>query len=211
MKTLILTFLAFLAYSSSVHCQIESSIKEETKANSKGSFNALVMELPGTTSKEVNKAWGKFMKKFKGKTKFERKLNEYITDDASIKDMSDNTVDVIAKIEERGADGTAISVWFNLGVSYLSSNDHSERYPSGEKILKLFANQVSADMIEEELELAEKALKELEDLFKKLEKEKVQRTKDIEDYKATILKMEESITKGEEDVKKNEEEQTKEE
>jgi predicted nucleic acid-binding Zn-ribbon protein len=112
-------------------------------------------------------------------------------------------------VEERGADGTAISVWFNLGVSYLSSKDFSDRYPAAEKILKAFANQVSADMIEDELKLAEKELKELEDLLKKLEKDEVQRTKDIEDYKATILKMEESITKAEDDIKKNEEDQGK--
>ena len=209
MKSLMLTLIAFICCLNYADCQIEASIKEETKANSKGSFNALVMELPGTSGKEVNKAWSKFMKKYRGKTKFDRRANEYMTDDATIKEMSDNTVDIIAKVEERGADGTAISVWFNLGVSYLSSKDHSERYPAGEKLLKLFANQVSADMIEQELAKAEKALKDLEDALKKLEKEKVQGEKDIEDYKATILKMEENILKGEDALKKNDEDQSK--
>lgn len=207
MKTLMLTFLAFMTCLSVSWSQIDSPIKEETKSNSKGSYNALVMELPGTTAKEVNKAWGKFIKQYKGKTKFDRKMNEHMTDDATVKDMSDNTVDIIAKIEERGAEGSLISVWFNLGVSYLSSNDHPERYPAGEVILKKFANTVSADMIEDELKAAEKKLKELENLLKQQEKEESQRTKDITDYKATILKMEENITKAEEDIKNSKKEQ----
>lgn len=207
MKTLMLTLFALLTLASTSWGQIDSPVKEETKANSKGSFNALTMDLPGTTSKGVQKAWGKFIKKLKGKTKFDRKVNEYIADDATIKDMSDNTVDIIMKIEERGQDGTAISVWFNLGASYLSSKDYAERYPAGEKILKQFANLVSADMIEEELKEAEKTLKELEDLLKKQEKEEAQRIKDIETYRATIKKMEESILTAEGDIKKSEEDQ----
>jgi hypothetical protein len=207
MKSLILTLFVFLCSQNLSFGQIDATIKEETKANSKGSFNALVMELPGTTDKEVNKAWSKFMKKYRGKTKFDRKVSEYITDDATVKEMSDNTVDILAKVEARGTDGTAVSVWFNLGVSYLSSKDHSERYPAGEKLLKLFANQVSADMIEQELAKAEKMFKELEEQLKKLEKEKTQGEKDIEDFKSTILKMEESIAKGEDALQKNDEQQ----
>lgn len=207
MYRLHLTLIALFAFLASSWAQIESPITEETRANSKGSFNALVMELPGTSGKETNKAWGKFIKKYKGKTKFDRKSNEHFTDDAQIKDMSDNTVDIIAKIEERGDAGTVISVWFNLGASYLSSKDYSERYPAGEKMLKMFANQVSADMIEAELKAAEKQLKELEDQLKKQEKDEAQRTKDIEDYKNTIKKMEENISTAEGDIKKSKEEQ----
>ncbi len=206
MKTLMITLFVLMTSTISWG-QIESTIKEETKANSKGSFNALVMDLPGTTEKNVVKAWSKFMKKFKGKTKFDRKTNETTCDDATIKDMSDNTVDIIAKVEARGTDGTAITVWFNLGASYLSSKDYSDRYPAGEKMLKDFANAVSADMIEEELKAAEKLLKELEDKLKKLEKDQAQRKKDIEDYKATIVKMEENIKTAEEDIKTNEKDQ----
>jgi chromosome segregation ATPase len=167
------------------------------------------MELPGTSSKEVGKAWTKFIKKYKGKTKYERRANEYITEDATLKEMSDNTVDVIAKIEERGQDGSVISVWYNLGVSYLSSKDYSERYPAGEKLLKDFAKSVSTDMIEAELKEAEKLLKDKESDLAKLEKEEKQRTKDIEDYKNTIKKMEQNIVEAENDVKESKEGQGK--
>lgn len=209
MKTLVLLSALLLGISSSSWAQIKSLIKEETKANSKGTFNALVMELPGTSSKEVGKAWSKFIKKYKGKTKFDRRANEYMTEDATIKEMSDNTVDIIAKIEERGQEGAVLTVWYNLGVSYLSSKDFSDRYPAGEKLLKDFAKSVSADMIEAELKEAEKVLKDYEGNLSKLEKEEKQRTKDIETYKSTIQKMEQSIVEAENDVKESKEGQGK--
>ena len=206
MKTLLTSVFLVLAVSMSSFAQIKSTIKEESRPNSNGTFNALVMELPGVSSKEAEKAWNKYVKKYKSKTKFERRANEYITDDATIKDMSDNTVDIIAKIEEQG-EGSRIVVWYNLGVSYLSSKDFGERYPAGEKLLRDFARTVSMDMIEEELKEAEKLLKQQEGDLQKLEKDEKQRTKDIEDYKNTIKKMEQNIKDAENDVKEAKENQ----
>lgn len=208
MKTLLTTIFLVVAIAISSFAQIQSAITEESRANSKGSFNALVMELPGVSKKEAEKAWSRFIKKYKGKTKFDRRAGEYMTDDATVKDMSDNTVDIIAKIEEQG-EGSRIAVWFNLGVSYLSSKDFGDRYPAGEKILKDFARTVSADMIEAELKEAEKLLKEQESDLKKLEKEEQQRTKDIDDYKNTITKMESNIKEAEGDIKEAKENQGK--
>lgn len=206
MKTLMLTLTLLLACIASGLAQIKVEIKEETKAMSKGSFNALTMDLPGTKAKDVEKTWKKYTKKTRGKTKYDRKMNEYITDDATLKEMSDNTVDIIAKIEERG-EGTAMTVWFNLGASYLSSKDYSERYPAGEKFLKKFADEVSAELIEEELKAQEKLLKEKENELKKLEKEKANYEQTIKDAQATIKKMEENIANAENDIKQNTEDQ----
>lgn len=208
MKTFFTSIVLVFAVVMSSVAQINTGIKEESKPNSKGSFNALVMDLPGVSAKEAQKAWSKYAKKLKGRTKYERRANEYITDDATIKDMSDNTVDIIAKVEEQG-DGSRISLWFNLGVSYLSSKDFPERYPAGEKILRDFARTVSADMIEAELKEAEKELKTRENDLQKLEKEEKQRTKDIEDYKNTIQKMEANIKTAEGDIQESKDNQEK--
>ena len=209
MKTLLTSVFLVLAIAMSSFAQIKSPITEESRANSKGSFNALVMELPGVSRKEAEKAWSKFVKKYKGKTKADRRAGEYITDDATIKDMSENTVDIIAKFEDRGDNGSQVAVWYNLGVSYLSSKDFGDRYPAGEQLLKDFARTVSADMIEAELKEAEKLLKEQEGDLQKLEKEEKQRTSDIEDYKNTITKMEQNIKEAEGDIKEAQENQVK--
>lgn len=207
MKSFGLTILITMMTIGLSLAQIKVEIKEETKSMSRASANALVMELPGVSAKEAAKAWSKFSKGFKGKTKYERKTDEYFTDNATVKDMSDNTVDMIAKVTPKGDEGCELTVWFNLGASYLSSKDYADRYPAGEAVMKSFANEVSASMIEEELKLQEKVLKEMEADLKKLEKDKLTREKDIETYKETIKKMEENIVTAEDDITKNVEDQ----
>lgn len=201
MKSII--FLVITTFSTTLFAQLKVAIKEETKAMSKGNFNALVAVLPGTSVKDVERFWKQHLKKFKGKLRYERKVNEHIVDDATIKDMSDNTVDIFSKVEESGAEGVSLSVWFNLGASFLSSKDYSDRYPAGEKILLDFVDQVSVDLILDELKLQEKILKERENELKKLEKEKADHEKDIDNAKKTIKKMEENIEKAEGDIEKN--------
>ena len=201
--------LLFVCITSFLFAQKNPVIKEETKANSNGSFNALTIEMPGTSAKEVSKVWSRFVKKYKGRYKYEKKTNEHFLDDATIKKMSENTVDVTMKVEERGNEGAVVSVWFNLGVSYLSSKDFGDRYPAGEQFLMDFAKDVTSDMIEEELKAAEKLLKDLEDQLKKLEKDKNGLEKDIVNYEETIKKMENNIKEANEDIKENEEAQVK--
>ncbi|MCP4441322.1 MAG: hypothetical protein GY810_20645 [Aureispira sp.] len=207
MKSFVFTLLVVMMSVGASLAQIKVEIKEETRSMSKASANALVMDLPGVNEKDAGKAWSKFSKGFKGKTKYDRKGGEYFTDDATIKDMSDNTVDMVAKVTAKGEEGCEIAVWFNLGASYLSSKDYADRYPAGEAVMKSFANEVSASMIEEELKLQEKILKDMEGDLKKLEKDKATREKDIEGYKETITKMEENIVTAEGDIKQNVEDQ----
>jgi hypothetical protein len=121
MKRLFLPFLFLLGmFSNTASAQVKSAIKEEVRAMSEGSFNAIVLELPATSADKVEDAWKSFMKKYKGKTKYSKKNKEFFTDDTEIKGMSDNTIDVYAKVEDRGDAGSELVVWFNLGVTYLS-------------------------------------------------------------------------------------------
>ena len=64
------------------------------------------------------------IKNFKGKLKYNRKIDEYFSDNAEIKDMSENAVDIISKVYDNGAEGTTVAIWFNLGVTYLSSEKY---------------------------------------------------------------------------------------
>lgn len=203
MKILMFTLCVLMVGATASWGQLKVEIKEETKAMSKGSYNALVMDLPGTNDKDVGKALKKYMKNFKGKTKYDRKSNQYFADNATISEMSDNTIDIIAKLEPKGENGTSLSVWFNLGASYLSSKDYADRYPAGEVFMKNFANLVSADMIKAELKDQEKILKDKEKELKKLEDDKKGFEKSIENDKNSIQKLEANILSSEGDIKKN--------
>lgn len=205
MKQLIVLVL-FLAMGTMLWGQ-EFNISEENRSMSKGSYNALVIDLPGTSAKKVMKSWTKFIGAYKGKTKYSRKVGEAFTDDARIKDMSENTVDIYAKLEDMGEEGTRLAVWFNLGVTYLASSEHSERYPAGEEVLKAFAATVSADLIAARLKEKQKELKDVQGDLKKLEKTKSGYDRDVENYQATIKKAEEGIKETDEKIDKNLEEQ----
>ncbi len=183
--------------------QIKTNIREETRNLSTGSGNALVMELPATKKKDVEAAWEDFVKQYKGKTKFDKKTGEFLSDECTIKDMSKDKVDIIVKVGELTT-GTELTAWFDLGAStYLSSKDKPQMYPVGDRILKEFAETLSATMIEEQLKAEEKKLKEFEEELLKLEKTKTSRDKDISDYRETIKKQEDNIRKAEDDIKAN--------
>ena len=208
MKKLILPLMLLLGMTSNaVLAQVEATMKEEMRAMSEGNFNCIVMAFPATSADKVGDVWDKFIKDYKGKTKYDRKMKEYFTDNATIKGMSDNTVDVYAKVEDRGEAGSEIAIWYNLGVTYLSKKDFPTQFAVAEEMLNKFTKRLNAALLEELLKAEEKALKGMEGDLKDLVKEEEKRKKDIEDYKETIKKMEESIKKAEEDVKAKLEEQ----
>lgn len=207
MKKLLCILILVFNMALLTNAQMNVSIVEENRSMSKGSFNALVLNLPGTTAKQVQKTWNKFIKDYKGKVKYDKKTGENFSDNSIIKEMSENTVDIIGKVLEKGTEGTELTVWFNLGVTYLSSKDYPERYPAGEKVLKNFAMLVSADMIAAQLKEEEKKLKDLEDELKTLEKAKASEDANILKQQEIIAKAEANIKESEDTLEQNKEEQ----
>lgn len=205
LTTLLTVFL--LVFSSSLFAQIELKVQEGTRSTSEGAANALILQLPNTSYKQVNKLWGKYIKDYKGKTKYDRKTNEYFTDDAEVKDMSNNTVDITAKVNDKGEQGTELVVWFNLGVTYLSATEYPERYAIGEKIVRDFGLLVSADLIEEQLKIEEKKLVDYNEELKKLAQKKTAEDNNIKKQKENIAKAEESIKTSENVIAENAKEQ----
>jgi hypothetical protein len=205
MKTIVSIFILFtMAYNTAfAQTDFEFKVLEENRSMSKGNANALIINLPNTSYKQVNKLWNKYIKNFKGKLKYNRKIDEYFSDNAEVKDMSENAVDIISKVYDNGAEGTTVAIWFNLGVTYLSAEKYPERYPSGEKILKDFSLLVSADMIAAQLKEEEKRLENMNDTLKSLEKAKVQSEANITKQKEIITKAEASIVKSEKDIEGN--------
>jgi chromosome segregation ATPase len=209
MRQFFLSALVCLFFLSFATAQVKTTLKEEVRANSKGSFPALVLIIPNTTGDKVRDTWESFVKNYKGKTNYSKKDKEVFSDDATIKEMSENTVDIYARIDENAEKGSELTVWFNLGAIYLSQKEFPKQFDVARKILEKFSDKLSADMLEDLLKEEEKALKKLEDDYKDLEKDEEKRKKDIVDYKETIRKMEENIKKAEEDIKTKIEEKSK--
>lgn len=193
-----------LLFTTNLLAQYKFKVVEQTAAMSKGSQNCLTMELMGSDIKTVTKSWGKFIKKYKGKTKFDKNTGETFSDNATVTGMSDNTVDIYAVATPKG-DVSQIAVWFNLGVTYLSSKEHSDRYPTAEKMIIDFGYYVSADLIAIELKLTEKQLKTEQKELKKIEKVRAGFEKKIEKQKAIIAKAETEIGVQKGEIEKNNE------
>lgn len=202
------TVLAFI-FVQSLFAQVKPVYKEEMRANSEGTFNAIVMELPQTSADKVKDVWESFIKDYKGKTKYSKKDAEFFSDNAKVKEMSDNTIDIYAKIEDKKDKGSELMVWFNFGVTYLSQKEFPKQFDVAKKMLDKFSQKLTSDMLEDLLKAEEKTLKNLENELKDIEKSEEKRKKDIEDYKETIKKMEEKIKEAESDIKTKVEEKGK--
>jgi hypothetical protein len=169
-----------------------AQVTEESRSMSLGVKNAMVLDLPNTQADFVDKLWKKYIKSYGGKTK-RLKGNEYFTDDAEIPEIGGaNTVDVYARSEDQG-DGSSLAVWVDLGGAFLSSDVDPDRYTEGEKLLMRFALFVAKENTSIELDAEDKALRKLEDLQKKLERDNDRYHREIEQAKEAILQAEANI------------------
>jgi hypothetical protein len=194
MKNLLL-IVALVAFQTSLFAQLpdfEFKVTEETQSMSQGSANSLVVSWPKASEKTVAKNWKSYAKKFKGKLSYDKNQGEYFLDNAELKEMSENQVDVRAKISQNG-DGVQMIVWFNLGVTYLSSKDHAERYPAAETFLRKFDLMIYAELMKEQLKVEEKKKKLMNKELKKIEKAQEKEKKKIEKQQKTIEKAQKAI------------------
>lgn len=196
MKKLILFFL-FTTFSSQV---IFAQIEEGDKTMSQGVNNSLTIELLEAKKKVVDKTWKKFAKDFKGKTKKDKKMDEYFTDNGKLVAIGGgNTVDVYSRSNEAG-DNVFMSVWFDVGGEYLNSESHPSKYVEAEKMLMKFAIEVAKEMTLIELDEQEDVLKKMNRNLKKLESLK-------ERYENEIVRAKEAIAKAEQNIETNIKEQ----
>lgn len=177
-------------------------VSEQTKSFSTGGQNALVVNIYEADEDLIVKEYKKLMKDFGAKVSSKK---EIFADDASIKSLSDNTIDVYALVEKNSDTEYNLIVGFDLGGAYLSSKMHSDKYKSAEKLLKDFAIATSKEAINEQLKVEEKFLSKLNKELEGLVKDNESLHKDIEDYKKKIKEAESSIetnTKNQELKKK---------
>jgi len=198
MKKLLL-IVALIAFQTSLFAQLpdfEFKVTEETQSMSQGAENSLVVSWPKASEKIVAKNWKSYAKKFKGKLSYDKNQGEYFLDNAELKEMSENNVDVRAKISQKG-DGVQMIVWFNLGVTYLSSQEHGERYPAAETFLRKFDLMIYAELMKEQLKVEEKKKKLMSKELKKIEKAQEKEKKKTDKQKKTIEKAQKAIDDSE--------------
>jgi len=185
-----------------------AQLREATATMSKGSNNALVMDLEYTDAEKVLDEFEKYVEGFKANAK--KKKGEIFADNAQVKGIGgNNTIDIYARAD-KGDMKSVLTVWFDLGGAYLSSKTHTEKYVEAEKWLKEFAKRMVKRGIEDELKAEQKKMELLADEQKSLtkEKEKLDRSivdgeKDIKEMEAKIAQTKLNIDKAKQDIMTN--------
>lgn len=196
----VLLLAILLAFQVGLTAQNEFKMTEETRSMEKTSANCLVITYPKATGKQISGIWSSYIKKYDGKSTYNKKISEYFLDNTTIKEMSENTVDITAKIYDKGANGAEIAIWFNLGVTYLSSKDYPDRFPAADAFLRKFDAMVFADLAKQQLKDEQKKLVALQKELKNLGKASKSDLKNIEKQKKIIAKAEQSIQESEQKI-----------
>ena len=174
-------------------------VTTEKKTMTKGTNDALVLELPDSRQKLVEKLWKKYIKQFKASTKKIKRSNEFLSHAAQIHSITSEPLNLYTSFSQRG-NNVYLSLWMELEEDhFLSAYDDSSAFAEAENILIHFAGQVEKENIRIELQEEEKRLKKLESTLKKLERNNDSYHKEIETAKARIAKAEEKIITNEQE------------
>lgn len=171
------------------------SISEAPRAKENGTYNSYLFELPDVSKEEATKNWNKYMASYKAKTKYNRKSKLHITEQARIPSISDQEIDVYARIlEDKNPNKqTSVIVWFDLGDEYMSSDIDELKAQYAYSILTEYALITSKYHAKLVAEGEEKRLGILEKELEELKRANKNYHKDIEKAKESIDKNEKNI------------------
>jgi hypothetical protein len=174
---------------------VEIKLSEASVIFSIGPQPAISSEFVNVSQKELMKAFEKYMKNYKAKTKSSKR--ETIATGAQIKTISTGLINVYCayKEETRGNKITAYFA-FDLGNVFVSSASHPIEYQAARQFVYDFSFKFYRDLNEQKVQNANKDLKKLLSNEEKLKKEKKQ-------LEQTIAKKKDEIRRAELLLNKN--------
>ena len=179
----ILTLLSIFFFINTLQAQIV----EAEKVMTTGSNNALILEIPNSDSKIVEKVWKSYAKSFNSKVKKIKKSEDQLTISPNISGFSSSGLqNIYVRFEESG-DNVVFYSWFELEDQFLDSYSNPNEFDEAQKVLLNFCLEVAKEYTIMELDEEEKNLKKMNIDLKKLGKEKENYEKAIVDYEQKIL------------------------
>ncbi len=171
-------------------------LKEMDRLMSKGQKNSFSIVIDGVSKKDIDKAWGKYIKDYDSKAKWNKDTKEYLADNAKISQISDNTIDVYSQLIESG-NRVELIVWMDLGGAFLSTYDHPEKAKFGEAFIIKFATNMEKKRVDTFRKQQEDKLGDLQGNLKDMQKDKGKMEKDIEEYEKKIEEARKKIAENE--------------
>jgi molecular chaperone DnaK (HSP70) len=178
-----IAFLTLSIFSYSIIFSQSIRVKEINLSTSKGSQNALSIEIPHVDEKYFQSSLKNFLKDW-GKCK--ENDGEYSVILGEWKDYGKKTFDVYARYEPSKYSNLNVSFAIDLGGAFLNSKDHSSQFELFQKSIESFGRTCASNYINDQLEKENKFLKSLEKEQKNLEEEKSEMEREIEEFKARI-------------------------
>jgi DNA repair exonuclease SbcCD ATPase subunit len=201
-----LSFLFLLVFAGSNI--LSAQVSSQRMSMSRGSNDALILELPTADEKLVSKLWPDWLKEnYEVRTKKVKKTKgEQQSLNFSIPGVSaGGNVDMYSMVRTSGG-GSELIVWIATTDGYLSPELGSGRYLEAEKMLMRYALAVSRTQIEMQIEEEEKTLKDMEKELERVTKEKEKLENDIVEAERAIEKARADIETnlGDQDNKRRE-------
>ncbi len=173
-------------------------IRNETADIAGGTYPASLVTLENTELEKVEKAFSSYLKKQKGKQ--EKSDGLIFQDNAMVKDISPDTIDIYAAFKSSGKDVTIIMA-VNRNGHFINNERGSAQ--GVEELLYEFAVDFRKEQASEELEIVEKALNAMEknhdklvDSMEDLKKDNEEMKQKISDNEAVIKENQEKISKS---------------
>lgn len=170
---------------------LSAQVDEREALMSLGDQNALTIDIQNVDQKELESYFKSYFKEY-GKVKYNRKGNEYYMNEAKIKSISKDKVNVYAKMEELNK-AARLYLWVDSGMSIINSDENEKEFEAASDILVDFSTFIEKSLIEDELKAAEKNLEKMERDLTQLEKDNKKYHSSIEDAQKKIAEMEEAI------------------
>lgn len=170
-------------------------VNEVFEYMSKGQKPGLRVNIPNGDPLAIGKKWKEYLKNFGGKIKAVK--GEFLSDNAVIPELSDNTVDIYSKIEAYPG-GVFLKTFTDLGNGYVSAKIDQAKYNTIASIMRDFANGEAAISLQTALKREETKLLQMDEERQVLKQSAIELNKEIASYKNLINQKENMLKKNKE-------------
>ena len=166
-------------------------VKHEKKLMSKGENMAVIVKIPESDIKKVQKGWEKAIK-HKTKSKIQKALNETWIASTSLTEIYQQPIGVYGKVlaTEEGVD---VLAFFEIDSLFISNEADKDKVAAASRFMHRFGVEQYKLAVADQLKAEEKKLKEFKQKLSKLQKENEKLHKSIKANESNIMNKESDI------------------
>ncbi|MCP4124228.1 MAG: hypothetical protein GY751_20980 [Bacteroidetes bacterium] len=198
-----LLFLFSFLLSFAVDGQDRVGINDIQLNTTQGDQPAFEFFIPDTDADAVQDAWNKFHKSYKVKPKQDKnQRNYYFSDNAQIAALSENSIDIYARMYETDG-GVRFACAFDLGGVFISSRKTPDKYGKAKLLLNRFYAEIAMTAILLEIESESARLESLNSEYQTVNGELQGFELKADEYRTAVKNHEKAFATVSGDLEKN--------